>query len=115
LSPHSEFANLRDGLSWKSDALILAEGGAVGWLLLYASGAVALTSGIDVLTALVWGKFYSLSHVFLFPFLRRVSMAPIDARYEPERFKRGLAISFAVVLFSTLFFLLALFAILNPP
>jgi hypothetical protein len=92
----------------------MVEGRSVGWFFLYASGAVALTSGIDVFTALAWGKFYFLSGVFLTPFLSRVFMAPIDARYEHERFRRCLAISLVVVLFSTLFFLVALFAILKP-
>jgi hypothetical protein len=78
------------------------------WLLLCASVAFALPYGCDVVTALAWGRLGVLN-------FGSESMAPIDVRFEPERFGRRLTISLVIFLFSTLFFFVALFAILKSP
>lgn len=78
------------------------------WLLILASGTLGFTSGVDVFAGLVLGKVDVLPGY-------GAGTTPIDARYEPERFRRRLTISLVIFLFSALFFLIALFAILKQP
>ena len=80
-----------------------------GWcLLLFASSVLAFSCGIQLFIAPVWRKFD-------FRGTRGRVMAPMAKMAQPEHFKRRLAIDFVLFVFSTWLFLVALFAILNPP
>jgi hypothetical protein len=79
------------------------------WPLLIVSGVLALVNGIDVFTALVWGKVDAIRGAGGFGI--GTPDGPIEAKFEPELFKRRFARAVVVFLFSTAFFVVGVFAL----
>ena len=76
------------------------------WLLLLVSGGLTVSSGIEIFTALAWGK--------LDTFGWGAALEGTTTRKEPERFKHRFTFNLVLFILSMVFFLVALLAILNP-